>query len=901
MLNRGIYIEEISTKLAWIKAKVELCSSLNLLDSNIHMEYFLCGLLNTIYGYHLKNLNTIQSNYISIDLGDTEEKVAIQVTSDNSSTKIKETLHKFIENKYDQQFNRLVIIIIGNKKAYTTNFVDSSGFQISKGDIWDFEKVMQDIAGKGTSELEEIANYLDRELVNANGYTRIAPIDALEEMNRKTRALCLSKLMTTGLSKSSAEQIMEADVESTKYQYIIDAAVEGKRYLVGGFGTGKSHAMLILCQQLIQKYLQGNWNYIPLYTHVRDIVNAGSIEAWMQSNCPRDKKYCLFIDGLDEIQYAAANQIISEEQYLSMFFPENIIIIGSRPLSYLPNDRYLIDIRPLSATQRDELIDKILSVNRPFRHFVHTQFEQSLSRPLFCIIYALLQNSGNIEREMNEIDILSIFVDKAAKDIIEGSDTVYNDLLLLSIKTVDRGLRDIHISEITLSGSLDSVLKTGLVSKQGDYLSFPIVIIAQFLAAKALQKKTVDINPIIQSKERLDYWKYPLSILFAQSSFDESFDSFAAIIRTSPGTASQIIRDGIRAGKLCSLQTSEECGKMIFRCMEVWCDSLGELAQYIAPIHGSSMLTLGVCVYNSSIIYTWFESKSNAAVIVLSRQEMLRLNNTIHFRVVSAQSTWPWIITLDYLSDNLKKRIAGQSILGLCSQLNNEAFWDSARVLSGKGTLNHDAISVKAFEKYRNYPRSILRCNGNNINMDTFFTTLDRCIGNGLTEIKPPFPTGDRECDGFVWSCYSSERYLELTKYAFSSALASYTELVETVFYCFKDALSIAQLLPCKIVGGLEYDPQGGFENAPGLTWYLEALPRGSNNDVDIEYRTIPFNDMSLLDSISRNINESRPESNYRGFTICSEVLRLNNPKPVTNIVYKWLESELRKIGWLKK
>ena len=78
MLNRGIYIEEISTKLAWIKAKVELCSSLNLLDSNIHMEYFLCGLLNTIYGYHLKNLNTIQSNYISIDLGDTEEKVAIK-------------------------------------------------------------------------------------------------------------------------------------------------------------------------------------------------------------------------------------------------------------------------------------------------------------------------------------------------------------------------------------------------------------------------------------------------------------------------------------------------------------------------------------------------------------------------------------------------------------------------------------------------------------------------------------------------------------------------------------------------------------------------------------------------------------------------------------------------------
>ena len=35
MLSRDKYISEISTKLAWIKAKVEMCSSLNLLDCNI--------------------------------------------------------------------------------------------------------------------------------------------------------------------------------------------------------------------------------------------------------------------------------------------------------------------------------------------------------------------------------------------------------------------------------------------------------------------------------------------------------------------------------------------------------------------------------------------------------------------------------------------------------------------------------------------------------------------------------------------------------------------------------------------------------------------------------------------------------------------------------------------------
>ena len=96
MLNRQNNINEITTKLAWIKAKVEFCNSLNLLDCNIHMEHFMAGLLNVAYGYNLVNLNTIQSNYTSIDLGDYTGRLSVQVTSDNRSTKIKETLDKFI-------------------------------------------------------------------------------------------------------------------------------------------------------------------------------------------------------------------------------------------------------------------------------------------------------------------------------------------------------------------------------------------------------------------------------------------------------------------------------------------------------------------------------------------------------------------------------------------------------------------------------------------------------------------------------------------------------------------------------------------------------------------------------------------------------------------------------------
>lgn len=903
MLSRDKYISEISTKLAWIKAKVEMCSSLNLLDCNIHMEYFLCGLLNIIYGYSLVNLNSVQANYTSIDLGDPGNRLAVQVTSDNTSTKIKATVNKFIDNNYNLQFDRLVVLIIGSKKAYTADLTASNGFVISKdNDIWDFTKLIRDISNKQTSELCEIAAYLDSELVNSSGYVGITPCDVVKEMHRVTHALCLSKLIAPGLSRAMAEQIMVSDIMSSTYQYIIDEVLAGKRYLVGSFGTGKSHTMLVLCQKMLQEYSAGLSDHIPLFTHVRDIVSIGSIQNWLNSRSISNQKYILFIDGLDEIEYAAAKRIIEEEQYLSILSPENLILIGSRPLTYLPKDSYQIEIKALSKVQQEELINAIVSDEnaRFLPRVIPDQLKQSLSSPLFCIIYALLKNDENLGWATNEIDILSIFVEKATKEISENFCAVYGDLVALSVKAVDRDFTDIHISEISLSETIDTILKTGLVNKQGDYLNFPLVIIAQYLAAKALQQKTVDISSIITSKEKLGRWKYPLSILFSQSTFDETFEYFAAVVRASPGTASQIIRDGIRTTKARALPSAQECGEMIVKCMNVWIESLGELGHYIAPIKASSILTLGICVNDACISYTWFDSKSNGSVVVRSYKEMMHLLGTIHTRGAAAQATWPWILTFDYLSYNLKKRIDDKSILGTCVQLNKEAFWDSARIMARKGTLLHASIPVNSFEHFRDIPGQILGFRERDIDRVGFFSVLDTYISCGITHIEPPFPTGDQDYSGLVWSCYSKERYLELTRFVFSSALASYMELTDTVFNCFKDSFSIAQLAPCKIVGGLEFDPDGDINHTPGMDWYWSALPAGSTNEIDIDYRAIRQHDHSFLEMIYQSIKENRPGIDYKGFLMRGEILHLNNPTPVTNIVYDWLGHELKDIGWIE-
>lgn len=165
MLIRDECMEHITTQLSIIKSKVELCSSLNLLNINIHMESFICGLLNLVYSYDLVNLNNAQANYTSIDLGDRAKRIAIQVTSNTKSAKILHTIEGFVAKGYDKDFDRLIVLIIGLKKNYRSNFVAKNGFCISKDtDIIDFRDLLSEINGMDTPGLQQIVRYLQQEM-----------------------------------------------------------------------------------------------------------------------------------------------------------------------------------------------------------------------------------------------------------------------------------------------------------------------------------------------------------------------------------------------------------------------------------------------------------------------------------------------------------------------------------------------------------------------------------------------------------------------------------------------------------------------------------------------------------------------------------------------------------------
>lgn len=165
MMNRELYLKSIADSLALLSTQVSVRGAINLYDINIISETFYAGLINCIEGYSLINANTVEKNASGIDLIDDKNRVSIQVTSDNTSEKIKHTLEEFRSKELYKKYDRLIVLILTEKKRYKTTFDTQGLFSFDRdSDIWDVKTLIQRINALSTEKLREINDYLESEL-----------------------------------------------------------------------------------------------------------------------------------------------------------------------------------------------------------------------------------------------------------------------------------------------------------------------------------------------------------------------------------------------------------------------------------------------------------------------------------------------------------------------------------------------------------------------------------------------------------------------------------------------------------------------------------------------------------------------------------------------------------------
>ena len=271
----------IISRLAYLSSEVRLSGSMNLHDSNVLLEDVFKEILNITYGLDLQNANLIKQNIKAIDLIDCSSKTIIQVSSDNSKTKVQTSLDKIELPKYDGYTFKFVCISKGvsHLKKHHFNVPEGISFN-AETDCYDDERILKDVSAKDIDTIRNLASYLEKSILPATADERRPSVityvinrladEPLAEIavNPDTKSFDLEPKIDFNSLKKWRDIISEYTVFSLLVDKIYRAYDEQ--------GVNKSFAVLSSLHDLylnLASELTGDALFDKLLESVYDIVN----------------------------------------------------------------------------------------------------------------------------------------------------------------------------------------------------------------------------------------------------------------------------------------------------------------------------------------------------------------------------------------------------------------------------------------------------------------------------------------------------------------------------------------------------------------------------------------------------------------------------------------------------
>ncbi len=120
-------LNDLRNSLGQFAHQIETAGAMQLYDINKIAEDLILGLMRELCNLpDLKNMNAEKrKNYPGIDLADETARVAVQVTATPGIEKIKGTLNTFISHDLHNDYDRLIVYVLGRKQAsYSQTAID---------------------------------------------------------------------------------------------------------------------------------------------------------------------------------------------------------------------------------------------------------------------------------------------------------------------------------------------------------------------------------------------------------------------------------------------------------------------------------------------------------------------------------------------------------------------------------------------------------------------------------------------------------------------------------------------------------------------------------------------------------------------------------------------------------
>lgn len=164
-VQREHQLDEAREWLKRLSDYIETNAKLRHFNANIEIEPFFRDLLNRLFGWSLGDSNLLK-NQPSFDLDDEQNRISVQVTSDTSPKKIRDTLRNFL--RADRfRYNRLIFVYPCESKPKSKidlrNQLSGFEFELDR-DRFDLGDLLRQIQTLSIDAQMDVLNFLRKEL-----------------------------------------------------------------------------------------------------------------------------------------------------------------------------------------------------------------------------------------------------------------------------------------------------------------------------------------------------------------------------------------------------------------------------------------------------------------------------------------------------------------------------------------------------------------------------------------------------------------------------------------------------------------------------------------------------------------------------------------------------------------
>jgi hypothetical protein len=278
------------------------------------------------------------------------------------------------------------------------------------------------------------------------------------------------------------------------------------------------------------------------------------------------------------------------------------------------------------------------------------------------------------------------------------------------------------------------------------------------------------------------------------------------------------------------------------------------------------------------------------------------------------QAAWVWRYTLEDLRTQLTERLKKRRLPISGGLLLREAAWEAARMLDrrfgGHRRPEGEPIPLESLddclEIASNYQDEQtgevhfgdLSGRARTYDLRYVKSEMRRLRTAGVTEMTPPWPTADRWDDPklrhtgtgsvYVWEPYFPGTLLARVQFVLEGALDGYRRFVQEYFGQLAPHMQIAATFPARLAGTLILSHvDSSMDRTPYVTWHLDPLPPGSENEVQINIGRERAASDHMFEAAGR-ISPQYADSEFFG------------KMPATELAYEWLWDDLRHVSWVK-